>query len=142
MNKNPVREMTPDEYIQEQEKGLVDFTENGECSHCGGCCSDRIPITRAEIVRIKKFVATNQVKIFNRAIFPLVKPTIDMTCPFRSPHDGCLIYPVRPWACKEFICSGSEDQIYIKLIKRCEEEKGDIHTWSIISMRNTIIKKK
>ena len=65
---------------------------NGECSKCGRCCSDILPLTSAEIRYMKK-------KAKN------IKPTFrEMTCPFLSLDNSCLIYNNRPYICRTYRC--------------------------------------
>lgn len=81
-----------------------DFTKNGECSRCGQCCGDFLPVTDDEIRAIRSYVIRNNIKDQKLAI--LANGISDITCPFQSPvKQKCMVYPVRPSICRTFICN-------------------------------------
>ena len=94
--------------------------ENGECSNCGECCTDMLPMTDAELREIKRYAQAHHLKENHRRLF-LDPNATDFTCPFRNNEKRiCEIYPVRPEICRSFICSKSletahaeRDQIYV-----------------------------
>ena len=57
-----------------------DFTANGKCSNCGKCCSNCLPLSEAEIKRIKAYIKRHGIKE-QRHNFA---SGVDMTCPFRD----------------------------------------------------------
>jgi Fe-S-cluster containining protein len=84
--------------------GCDDYTQNGKCSNCGNCCSNTIPISKREFLSISKFILDNNITM-REINLPLVNLR-DMTCPFRDDiNKKCKIYPVRPFICREYICS-------------------------------------
>lgn len=93
-------------------KGIIDFTKNGKCSRCGGCCSNFLPLTEDEIKRLKELASKptteGQIKVTEAGDFI-------MTCPFLIMNNDdcgtyCSIYEDRPLICKSFICNkGSKD---------------------------------
>lgn len=90
--------------IEEMPRGLTDYTTDGKCSGCGSCCSNYLPVSEADLRRIKRYVAAHNVRP-QRKVFPLAAPAIDATCPFRDEHAGkCLIYEARPTICRVFSC--------------------------------------
>ena len=136
---NDPRIMTSEEYQKMSEEGLTNFTIDGKCSGCGGCCSDRLPLTNGEIGKIRKFIQTERIQpISQYPVAVMSNPPINMICPFRCKEKGCIIYPVRPWACREFLCSNSDTHINDKLMERLQKEKGDVKTVKIYSMRQII----
>lgn len=90
---------------------VVDFTVDGKCSNCGNCCIGILPISSSEIAVIKAYIEKHNIKE-QTVCYPVSGPTIDATCPFRSMSEKkCLIYPVRPWICRNFLCNQSPQEI-------------------------------
>jgi Fe-S-cluster containining protein len=87
-----------------------DFTVNGECSKCGECCGDFLPLTEKEIAQIKKYIKKHDIKEYKN--FPLVAVNyLDMSCPFRDNSKGiCTIYEIRPSICRAFMCNYSKKE--------------------------------
>jgi len=95
------------EAIIESAKDMItDFTVDGECSNCGNCCTNLLPMSKEEIKRVQKYVTDNNIKEQSN-INPLEKyPPIDMVCPFRNnKNKSCNIHDVRPKVCRKFICN-------------------------------------
>lgn len=80
---------------------------DGKCSNCGECCSDLLPLTDAEVRKIKRYAKAHNLKEHRQA--PFFDPkAIDLTCAFRNEQTKrCDIYPVRPLICQAFICTKS-----------------------------------
>lgn len=89
--------------------GVYDLTNNGKCSNCGNCCSNILPITKKEIIEIKKYIKEHDVKEQNHMTFVFSTQSIDMVCPFCDINKElkCTIYPVRPSICKIFLCANT-----------------------------------
>lgn len=90
---------------------LEDFYSNhcvdGECTHCGECCADLLPLTPGELEIIRRYVKKHKIKEHRQAPF-WDRNATDLTCPFRNQQTKrCDIYQVRPYICKEFICRKS-----------------------------------
>ena len=84
---------------------VTDLTVDGKCSNCGACCNDIIPLTNADINRIKNYVKKNNIKPINHSNNFLVRPSYDAVCPFRDEENSiCTIYSVRPAICRFFTC--------------------------------------
>lgn len=94
-----------EDMIETMKSGVWDFTKDGECSNCGQCCADALPVTEAEIKKIRRYIAKNRIKE-QKHFIPARNPNvIDMTCPFRdNGNRRCVIYDVRPMICREFRC--------------------------------------
>jgi Fe-S-cluster containining protein len=108
------------EYIDEMKRGCKDFTNNGKCSNCGGCCSRLLWLSTKEIQTIREYIAKHKIQTVKR-LLPVNNPIMDLQCPFRDDeHRKCLIYPVRPRICKYFKCSN---------VKRGATKK-EMETWS------------
>lgn len=87
---------------------VIDFTKDGKCSNCGKCCSNCLPLSEAEIKRIKAYVKKHNIKE-QRHNFA---SGTDMTCPFRDERNRkCTIYEIRPAICREFMCNHTHDDI-------------------------------
>lgn len=79
----------------------TDLTNNGQCSKCGNCCSNFLPLTEHEIKELKKFVKKRKIK-------PTVRNFvngIDGICPFLTLDNKCSIYQKRPYICKLYKCN-------------------------------------
>lgn len=83
---------TLEKYMKDMENGTFDLTENGKCTGCGECCSNLLPITDAEIRKIKAYMKLKQQK---HGVAPL-RAGFDIKCPFldESKEKKCTIYPV------------------------------------------------
>lgn len=97
--------------IRDYKGSHIDFTKNGECSNCGQCCSNFLPMPSSEVKRIKRYIEKNRI-VEQKTLFPTSDITIDMTCPFRSEKSrSCLIYDVRPTICRMFQCNQSKPTV-------------------------------
>lgn len=96
------------EYLQGMK--LPNHTVNGQCSSCGECCLDFRYITEAEYREIKAFVNRNElVEQF------VVGEGVDLSCPFFSKSDKeCKIYEIRPFQCRQFLCSLSQEEMDVQ----------------------------
>lgn len=91
--------------IDDMQSGRADKTVNGRCSGCGRCCSNILPISKREIERIRKYIRKHSIQEQVEVIPPAAQPNM-MSCPFRSESKkSCLIYPVRPAICQDYLCS-------------------------------------
>ena len=48
--------------VMQNRHDAIDCSINGKCSNCGSCCNDIIPLSNAEINRIKHYVSKNNIK--------------------------------------------------------------------------------
>lgn len=112
---------------------IVNKTCNGNCSNCGECCSDLLPLDETEIYKIRQYIKKYNIKEQNHLPFGL-SDTLDLTCPFRdNVNKKCTIYKVRPDICKCFICSKPKPDI--------EKDKALFYrTKRAVSMRNIFFK--
>lgn len=105
-----------------------DYTVDGNCSGCGSCCADILPMTRAEIDAIRKYVRAHGIKARSH-IGPAIK--FDATCPFRDNlTKSCVIYDLRPSICRVYTCNHG------KIDKTPEELQGK--EYRIMSLRHEI----
>ena len=98
---------TLEQVRKDMEHGVYNHTNNGECTGCGDCCSNLLPMTEKEIEAIKRYIKKHRIKECKHTI-PLANPVLDMTCPFLNTGkktEKCTIYIVRPAICRCFICS-------------------------------------
>lgn len=78
---------------------------DGHCIGCGECCTDLLPTTRREIVRLRDYAKKHQLKE-HRLPAGAALESVDLTCPFcNETTKRCEVYPVRPLICRAFICS-------------------------------------
>jgi Fe-S-cluster containining protein len=94
-----------EEYKRLQElvrmQGCFNFTNNGECSKCGSCCSALLPLKKSEIDRLKRLIKARHIKPHEQ---PLIVNAVDLTCPFLTDDNKCSIYDERPFICRVFKC--------------------------------------
>lgn len=99
-------------YMQTDDFNAADNSVNGTCSNCGGCCTNFIPVTDAEIRQIKKFIREQGIKPCSHGFqAPLRERAVDMICPFRDDKKKrCTIYAVRPAICVGYQCNRTPDE--------------------------------
>lgn len=86
---------------------LVNHTFAGQCSNCGECCSDILPLTTKEIVEIDKYLKTHKIERHNQSS----EDALNTLCPFRNQTlKKCDIYEARPYICKMFKCDTQPEQ--------------------------------
>ena len=56
---------------------------DGHCIGCGECCTDLLPTTRREIVRLRDYAKKHQLKE-HRLPAGAALESVDLTCPFRN----------------------------------------------------------
>lgn len=93
--------------------GCTKFTdEEGNCSRCGNCCSNLLPMHPNEIKEIKKYIKQHKIKpILHVPILIANAKDIDLCCPFLKIENNtseCLIYKIRPRICRKFICDDKQ----------------------------------
>ena len=121
--------------IEDMEHGVYDFTVDGECSGCGNCCSNILPVSSREIRVIEKYIRKKHIKAQVRWA-PTAVPTVDMICPFRDEKNSrCTIYEVRPAICREFRCDKPRKHIEFN------REKYD-ERFGVIDVRATFFPKE
>lgn len=82
--------------------GNVKITDNsicGQCSKCGECCTNLLPVSQEEVDIIQKYVMENKIRPQKQMLVMQNR----LTCPYYN-GKKCLIYEVRPLICKEFYC--------------------------------------
>lgn len=116
--------------LEEMRRGVTDFTKGGECSSCGQCCSNFLPVSSKEVKEIKRYVKKHKITE-QKHNFPVTNEIADFTCPFRSEKERkCLIYEVRPLICRDFRCD--------KMKKEIQRNKDLMHKrYFVYDMRDT-----
>lgn len=115
------------EYINNQINGKVIDLNNPNCNNCSECCSLMTMITPKEFECYIKYFSKDKRgrEIFKQAVTRWVKVgekhnSFNMTCPFISKTNRCLIYSIRPIVCKEFHCSSSLNKLDKNIIENSE----------------------
>ena len=122
-----LKETTITEIIKNIAEGNVKITDNsicGNCSKCGECCTNFLPVTQKEIDEIQKYVIKNNIRPQKQMLIMQNR----LSCPY---YDGkkCLIYKARPLICKEFYCY---KKISIESAKKMLAEKRiTVNMWGI-----------
>lgn len=113
--------------LEAEKRGVTDFTVDGQCSGCGQCCSDLLPLSRAEIDRIHRYIKSHNIREHHNYV---LAEGFDLTCPFRdNVNRVCAIYSVRPDICREFRCDYDPAKI--------EADKAMFHSrHDVVSMRH------
>lgn len=83
------------------ERNITNNTCNHQCSKCGSCCGLFIPFTEKELSIIKEYVKTNNIQPYNRN---KENGFYAQCCFYDMDNKKCLIYKVRPYACRDFKC--------------------------------------
>lgn len=118
------------------ENGIYDFTENGQCSCCGECCSSLLPLSSAELKRIKAYVKKHNIKPHKHNRLVADQRTVDLTCPFldTSKKHKCDIYPVRPEICQHFICNVPPSKVEADKMKFWKDRKP-FYMWQLFGIK-------
>lgn len=131
------------EAIQDM-RTVCDFTENGKCSGCGSCCGRILPLSAADIKRIKKYLDRHpRIKPYEPRL-PLAGQgqTLNMICPFLDQSAGkrkCMIYEARPTICREYMCSNPLDSGYmIAIVKKFRHEPEICDMWKVFFGRTDL----
>lgn len=108
-------------------EGNIQITDNsvcGQCSKCGECCSNILPVSQEEVNEIQKYVIKNNIKPQMQMLVMQNR----LACPY---YDGkkCLIYEVRPLICKEFYCYKKPDIDMARKFNK--EEHVTVDMWSV-----------
>jgi len=78
------------------------------CKMCGTCCTDPPPAALIEYLNIYRYIRDHlqarQQELLEKtvAFFYLEMVEPEQRCPFLDVNNLCLIYPVRPFACRVF----------------------------------------
>lgn len=82
-----------------------------QCSCCGSCCTEFLPLTRKEIYKIKDYLKEHP-EIKGNWLTKDEDKDLHAFCPFLNKDTcRCDIYPVRPFVCRDFKCDKSIDKI-------------------------------
>jgi hypothetical protein len=119
------------EDVRRDYRTVNNYCIDGNCSRCGECCSDFIPLLDNELRIIKEYVKKHGVTAYkNRAVYAY----IDITCPFYDAgKKECRIYPVRPSICRTFQC----DKSFVELMRDKMEHFRNMQR-SPVSLRHEI----
>lgn len=90
------------EILKNIAEGNIEITDNsicGNCSKCGECCTNFLPVSQKEVEKIQKYVIEYKIRPQKQMLVMQNR----LSCPY---YDGkkCLVYEVRPLICKEFYC--------------------------------------
>jgi Fe-S-cluster containining protein len=68
----------------------------------------------------------------------MVTPPVDMMCPFHHPEKGCMIYEIRPWICKKFICNRPDWNIAAEIKAQFEAGNEEFKYMDVCGVRYEI----
>lgn len=114
---------------------VVDYTVNSECSGCGECCSNLLPMSRREIEAIRRYMKRHNIRE-QKHFVPARNPvTYDAICPFCSIENHCcVIYEVRPEICRAYRCDKAKNGEFTGHFS------GNILDYMQINVRETFFK--
>lgn len=112
------------EHIVKNDIKITDNSCRGQCSKCGECCTNFLPVTQKEIEIIQEYVIANKIRPQKQMLVMQNR----LTCPYYN-GKKCLIYEVRPLICKEFYCYKKPDIETSK--KFANDEYITVDMWSI-----------
>lgn len=138
-----VKDATFEQYVEEDHE-VQDFTKDGECSRCGGCCSRMLPMSHKEEETIRKYIKRNRVKPHElEKNLVLAEKPYDFTCPFLElgEETQCKIYAVRPGVCKAFLCNKDDGQVATDLSIEDLNKYKELPARRVIDMWDTFFKK-
>ena len=78
---------------------ITDNSICGQCSKCGECCTNLLPVSQKEVDIMQRYVIANKIRPQTQMLVMQNR----LTCPYYN-GKKCLIYEVRPLICKEFYC--------------------------------------
>lgn len=86
----------------------------GDCRGCGACCSRFMPLSAADIQRVKDHTASHGIDPRPRL------SEADLMCPYLTQEQICAIYEARPDICRAYRCDlqVKGDPTLLKLIMR------------------------
>lgn len=100
------------------------YTRNGVCSNCGACCSNTLPLTKKDVIKLKKYIRKHDIKPISHAPSVLMQIIIDAICPFRDNiNEKCIIYDARPTICRLYQCDKTMADA-IEMVKSGAMEKA------------------
>ena len=71
---------------------------SGDCRGCGACCSRVLPVTDADLERLRAFLGRS-------AVVPRAyESPLDLSCPFLTDSRECAVYEARPEVCRVYRC--------------------------------------
>lgn len=119
---------------------IPNLTDHGQCTGCGKCCMNFLPLTTNDMSRIQKYIKKHGVQPINRINPTIPARQIDAMCPFldESRLDGkkCTIYNVRPFICRHYICSINTDENAAQIWARNMIQDKDITGYIIAHIVN------
>ena len=122
-----LRRTTITEIIRDIVEGNVKITDNsicGNCSKCGECCTNFLPVTQKEINEIQKYVIENKIRPQTQILVMQNR----LSCPYYN-GKKCLIYEVRPLICREFYCYSKVNTESAR--KLMTEKRTTVNMWAI-----------
>lgn len=103
--------MDQNHIVREVPKTL-NCTVNGQCSGCGECCSDLLPLTKKDIKRLNHYIKKQKIGLRPK------ENDDDISCPFLNENNRCNVYEARPMICRVFSCSAPLFSVIASIDKR------------------------
>ena len=122
-----LKETTIIEIIKNIAEGNVKITDNSaceNCSKCGECCTNFLPVTQKEIDEIQRYVTENNIRPQKQMLIMQNR----LSCPYYN-GKKCLVYEARPLICKEFYCYKKVNMESAR--KLTAEKRTTVNMWAI-----------
>lgn len=117
--------------LQMGDSAVKDNTCNHQCSRCGECCGLFIPFTDKELTLIKHYVREHNIQQVNR--YDIAGGFRAQCCFFDNKNHKCLIYEVRPYACKDFKCDRKDWKRYRDIYEKRAKYNSTLNKKMIIA---------
>lgn len=106
---------------------LLDKTKNGVCSCCGECCSNWLPISESEYLKLGRYITKHNILGYRNAL------DLDWhnKCPFLDEHRKCRVYEVRPLVCQKFKCDVQRKREEFPFTEFIKEERKVVSLWDL-----------
>ena len=90
-----------------------------KCKGCGSCCSNYLPLSKKEVIKLKNIVKANKIKPFKNVF----QKDWKNVCPFLNSSNRCVIYDDRPTICKSFTCEKFKKQDFTNVDDLIKEQR-------------------
>ena len=113
--------------ISEGMRSIQDNTRKGKCVKCGECCSNLLPLSLAEIERLRAYIAEHQISM---------QQGHEPDCPFLNAEKRCMVYEVRPLICRIYKCNirGISYRDFLLMLK---EDRRTVNVRQAIDRRDS-----
>lgn len=109
---------------------------NGRCSQCGECCGHLLPLSRADIKQLKRYIRKHKKVLYTPREQAVLISELLISCPFLlldKKEERCSVYPARPAVCRLFDC---QEHTYGTLPGKIDRYK----VWNMFDLVDSLLK--